>query len=215
VATLEYVAYEEEEDALLVLLPIIRDGMIRRVARAVDKAFLLGAGSGTDPVKGVAIFDATSAVTVTNTGAVTVSTLRALRKDLGAWGLEPSELAFVVSTEGYYDLLDDTVFQTMNQVGPVATLLTGQVGSVGNTPVLVSDALYAKSSNSTNTSAATNIGAICIAPGNFIAGNQRGLRFDTQDMAETQRKVLVASLRTGLCQLSTTNGMGVSALRWT
>lgn len=213
VSTLEYLAYEEEEDALLILLPIIRDGMVRRVARAVDKAFLVGAGSGADPVQGLCTYDTTSVVTVTNTGAVTVTNIRALRKDLAAWGLDPSELAFIVSTETYYDLLDDTVFQTMNQVGPVATLLTGQVGSIGNTPVLVCDALNAKTTGSSSTT--TNYGALCVAPANFIAGNQRGLRFDTQDMAETQRKVLVASLRTGMCQMSTVNGVGVSVLRWT
>jgi len=212
VATREYLNYEEEEDALLVLLPIIRDAMVRRVAKAVDKAFLLGAGSGADPVKGVALFDATSAVVSTNTGATSISKLRDLRKDLGAWGLDPSELAYVVSTEVYYDLLDDTLFQTMDKVGNVATLLTGQVGSIGNTPVLVSDAFPTKAGGATN--ATTNIGAICIAPANFLVGNQRGLRFDTQDLVETQRKVLVASLRTGLEQLSTVNGVGVSTLRW-
>lgn len=212
VATREYLNYEEEEDALLVLLPIIRDAMVRRVAKSVDKAFLLGAGSGADPVKGLCIFDATSAVQTTNTGAMTVAKLRDLRKDLGAWGLDPSELAYVVSTEIYYDLLDDTLFQTMDKVGQVATLLTGQIGSVGNTPVLVSDAFPTKAGGSS--SATTNIGAVCIAPANFIVGNQRGLRFDTQELVETQRRVLVASLRTGLEQLSTVNGMGVSTLRW-
>jgi HK97 family phage major capsid protein len=209
---MEYLAYEEEEDSLLILLPIIRDAMVRRVARAVDKAFVLGAGSGADPVKGLALFDATSAVNVTNTGTVTVANLRSLRKDLGAWGLEPSELTFVVSTDTYYDLLDDTSFQTMDKVGSAATVLTGQIGTLGNTPVLVSDALHAKTTGTTTS--ATNIGALCIAPANFISGSQRGLRFDTQDLVETQRKVLVASLRTGLTQLSTVNGMGVSALRW-
>lgn len=212
VATMEYLAYEEEEDSLLILLPIIRDAMIRRVARAVDKAFLLGAGSGADPVKGLAIYDATSTVVPTNTGVATIANLRALRKDMGAWGLDPSELAFVVSSEIYYDLLDDTTFQTMDKVGNMATLLTGQVGSVGNTPVIVSDAFPTKAGGAAT--ASTNIGAICVAAANFIAGNQRGLRMDTQDLVETQRKVLVASLRTGLTQLSTVNGMGISTLRW-
>jgi len=212
VATMEYLAYEEEEDSLLVLLPIIRDAMVRRVSRAVDKAYLLGAGSGSDPVKGISIYDATSVVTPTNTGVATIANLRALRKDLGAWGLDPAELAYVVSTEVYYDLLDDTVFQTMDKVGASATILTGQVGVLGNTPVLVSDAFASKAGGAAT--ATTNIGAICVAPANFLAGNQRGLRFDTQDLVETQRKVLVASLRTGLTQLSTVNGVGVSALRW-
>jgi HK97 family phage major capsid protein len=211
-ATREYLAYEEEEDALLVILPVVRDAMVRRVAKSLDKAFLRGAGSGSDPLTGLAAWDATSTVTPTNTGTATIANLRALRKDLGAWGLDPSEIIYIVSTEVYYDLLDDTSFQTMDKVGTAATLLTGQVGSIGNSPVLVSAEFPTKAGGAAT--AATNIGAICFAPGNFIAGNQRGMRFDTQDLVETQQRVLVASLRMGLTQVTTNLGMGVSTLRW-
>jgi HK97 family phage prohead protease/HK97 family phage major capsid protein len=208
VATNEYMAYEEEEDALLALAPIIRDAMIRRVARAVDRAMLRGAGTGSDPVQGLVGYDAVSAVNldISDATKATVATLRALRKDLGAWGLDPSELVYIVSTDVYYDLLDDEVFQTVDKVGTQATLLTGQVGSIANTPVLVSAEFADK--------AAGAAGAICFAPGNFIAGNQRGLRIDTQDLVETQRKVMVASLRTGMTQVTTNLGAGVSALRY-
>lgn len=212
VATNEYMAYEEEEDSLLVLLPIVRDAMIRRVAKAVDKAFLLGAGAGADPVKGFAMYDASSAVTPTNTGIASIANLRAMRADLVAWGLEQTELRYVVSTDIYYNLLDDTLFQTMEKVGAQATLLTGQIGMIGQTPVLVSDAFPVKAGGLAT--ASTNIGAICVAPANFIAGSQRGLRMDTQELVETQRRVMVASLRTGMTQMSTVNGMGVSTLRW-
>lgn len=212
VATAEYMAYEEEEDSLIVLLPIVRDAMIRRVAKAVDKAFLLGAGAGADPVKGFTIYDATSTVTPTNTGVVTIANLRALRQDLGAWGLTQNELAYVVSTDIYYNLLDDTSFQTMDKVGTQATLLTGQIGMIGQTPVIVSDAFPTKAGGAAT--ASTNIGAMCVATANFIAGSQRGLRMDTQELVETQRRVMVASLRTGMTQLSTVNGQGVSTLRY-
>lgn len=212
VATMEYLAYEEEEDSLLVLLPFIRDAMIRRVAKSMDLAYLMGAGAGADPVKGVSMYDTTSVVTPTNTGAASIANLRSLRKDLGVWGLDPAEVTYVVSTEIYYDLLDDTLFQTMDKVGAKATLLTGQVGSLGNSPVLVSSAFPTKAGGAAT--ASTNIGAIAFAASNFIAGSQRGLRFDTQDLVETQRKVLVASLRTGLTQTTTNVGQGVSVLRW-
>ena len=212
VATNEYMNYEEEEDSLIILMPIVRDAMVRRVARAVDRAYLMGAGSGSDPVKGLATYHTTSSVTPTNTGVCTIANLRALRKGLGAWGLDPAELVYIVSTEVYYDLLDDTTFQTMNQVGVQATLLTGQVGSLGNTPVLVSAEFPTKAGGAAT--ASTNIGAICVAPGNFLGGNQRGLRFDTQELVETQRRVLVASLRTGMTQVTTNLGAGVTVLRW-
>jgi HK97 family phage prohead protease/HK97 family phage major capsid protein len=210
VATTEYLAYEEEEDSLLVLLPVIRDAMVRRLSRSVDAAFLLGA---TNPVKGLCAYDATSAATVTSTAKVGVANLIAVRRDLGAWGLDPKEVTFVVSTDSYFDLLEDTLFQTMDKVGPAATLLTGQVGMVGNSPVLVSSMFPAK--NGSSSSGASNFAALAVATGNFLVGNQRGLRFDTQDLVETQRKVLVASLRTGLVQLTTNIGLGVSVLRTT
>jgi HK97 family phage prohead protease/HK97 family phage major capsid protein len=212
VATREYLAYEEEEDSLLVLLPVIRDAMVRRVARAVDKAMINGAGAGADPVKGVAMYDATSAVTVDSSAAVTVANLRALRKDLGAWGLDPAELVYVVNTEVYYNLLDDSTFQTVDKVGPQATLLTGQIGSIANTPVVVSGEFPSIAEGAAT--AASNIAAFCFAPANFLVGNQRGLRVDTDDLVETQRRVLVASLRTGLTQLTTNLGGAVSTLRY-
>jgi hypothetical protein len=137
---------------------------------------------------------------------MTAARLQLLRRDLGTWGLDPSELVYIVSTENYFDLLEDTNFLTVDKVGTQATLLTGQIGAVGNTPVLVSAEFEDK--------AAGTVGAICLNPGNFLVGNQRGLRIDTQDLVETQRRVMVASLRTGMTQVTTNLGAGVSALRY-
>jgi HK97 family phage prohead protease/HK97 family phage major capsid protein len=211
-ATREYMNFEEEEDSLLVLMPIVRDAMIRRVAKSVDKAMLLGAGSGADPVKGLAIYDGTSAVTSAVANKATVANMIALRRDLGAWGLDPSEVTYVVSTDIYYDLLEDQNFQTVDKIGDRATLLTGQIGSIANSPVLVSAEMPSKAAGTTSGTA--NIGAIAVATRNFVVGNQRGLRIDTQDLVENQQKVLVASLRTGMTQLTTNLGQGVSTFRW-
>ena len=207
-ATNEYTAYEEEEDSLLALMPIIRDGMVRRVARAVDKAFLLGAGSGSDPVKGLSIWAANTTATGNTVAAgMNVAKLRTLRQGLGAWGLDPAEVIYIINTDTYYQLLEDTTFQTMNQVGSQATLLTGQIGQIGGSPVLVS-AEFA----SPGTGVA---GAIAVNPGNFIVGNQRGLRIDTQELVETQRRVMVASLRTGMTRVTTNLGNAVTAHKYT
>jgi HK97 family phage major capsid protein len=213
VATREYMNYEEEEDSLIVLMPIVRDAMIRRVAKSVDKAFLLGAGSGADPVQGLAMYDATSAVTSAVANKATVANMIALRRDLGAWGLNPAEVTYIVSTDIYYDLLEDATFQTVDKIGDRATLRTGQIGSIANSPVLVSAQFPTKASGAAN--GTTNIGAIAVNTSNFIVGNQRGLRMDTQDLVETQQKVLVASLRTGMTQLTTNLGGAVSTFRWT
>ena len=62
--------------------------------------------------------------------------------------------------------------------------------------------------------AAGNVGVIAVHPGNFIVGNQRGLRIDTDDLIERQSRVLVASLRTGMTQVTTNEGQGVAALKF-
>jgi len=218
VATNEYLAYEEEEDALMAIMPVVRDGMIRRVARAIDKAFLRGAGSGGDPVKGLAACavgtGVNSNVAIATTGtAVTVANLRAMRKGLAVWGLNPADVVYIVNSSVYYNLLEDSTFQTMNQVGTQATLLTGQIGQIGNSPVLVSGELNDPSATAGTDYA--NVGALCFAPGNFLVGNQRGLRMDTQELVETQRRVMVASLRTGLVQVTSNLGAGVTKLTYT
>jgi len=212
VATREYMALEEEEDSIIVLLPLVRDAMLRRVARAVDAAMINGAGTASDPVRGVAMYDTASAVQIDSSNLVTIAKMRALRKDLGAWGLEPSELVYVVNTETYYNLLDDTSFLTVDKIGDRATLLTGQIGTIANTPVVVSGEMPAIAEAADG--ASTNIAAFCFAPANFLVGNQRGLRVDTDVLTERQSRVLVASLRTGLTQLTTNLGPAVSTLRY-
>jgi hypothetical protein len=102
----------------------------------------------------------------------------------------------------------------MDKVGTNATILTGQVGMLAGSPVLVSAELPANTAGANAGGNAANVSALAVSLSNWIVGNQRGLRFDVQDLAETQRKVLVASLRTGMSQLTTNLGQGVSALRW-
>lgn len=216
VATKEYMNYEEEEDSLVVLLPIIRDAMVRRIARSLDRAYLLGQNSASDPIKGLAAYSASASAPLVNAAAtaVSVAKLRGLRANLGALGLDPADVTFIVNGDVYYNLLEDTTFQTMNQVGPQATLMTGQIGQIGNSPVLVSGELPATTTNASTTSI-LNVGAMAIYTGNFVVGNQRGLRMDTQELVETQRRVMVASLRTGFAQLATNLGSGVACLRFT
>jgi HK97 family phage prohead protease/HK97 family phage major capsid protein len=235
VATREYLNYEEEEDSLIVLLPFIRDAMVRRIARSIDRAYLQGKGADTDPVKGLTRYanvnttTRTSVVTaaVASGSPVTVANLRAMRANLGVLG--PSEVTFIVNSDVYYNLLDDEKFQTMNQVGVQATLLTGQIGQIGNSPVLVSGELAPKptagkagtvagtGADQTTTWEATKddaVGALAIYTPNFVIGNQRGLRMDTQELVETQRRVMVASMRTGFQQMSSAYGPGVVTLRY-
>lgn len=201
-ATREYMAFEEEEDSIITLLPIVRDAMIRRMARSVDKAMIAGAASASDPIKGLATYaSSTERVAIDATAKATVANMRTMRQKLGTWGLETTGLVYVVNTDVYYNLLDDSNFLTVDKVGDRATLLTGQIGSIGNIPVIVSGEFPANPVEGA-ADGLDNIIGFCFAPANFIAGNQRGLRVDTDTLVERQSRVLVASMRMGLTQLT-------------
>ena len=210
-ASKEFIAFEEEEDSLLPIVSLVRDALARRMAKSLDRAMLRGAGTGSDPVKGLLSYDPAGgavAVTQATTAKLTVAKLIEARKNLGAWGLTPNELLIFVTTQGYYELLEDSTFQTMDKVGPAATLLTGQIGSIGNTPVLVSASFAAL------TPAAGEATAVIFNPRNFLVGTHRGMRLDSDDEVINQRSVLVASMRIGMTQLSTVDGEGAVAVRY-
>jgi len=220
-ATKEYIAFEEDEDSLIPVLPLVRDALSRRMAKSLDKAMLVGAGVGgtvaanvatLSPIKGLATYDPAGGtpnvtLSVGASAKLTVAKIMEARKALGAWGLNPSELLILVTTTGYYELLEDTNFLTVDKVGPAATILTGQIGSVGNTPVLVSPSFPA----STAVGAAA---AVIFNPRNFLVGQHRGMRLDSDDEVVNQRSVLVASLRIGMTQLSTVDGEGAVTVRY-
>ena len=211
-ATKEYIAFEEDEDSLIPVLPLVRDALSRRMAKALDKAMLIGAAGASDPIKGIATYDPTGVaargIDISAAEKLTVAKVMAARKALDAWGLNPSELVIFVSTQGYYELLEDTNFLTIDKAGPNATLFTGQIGSVGNTPVLVSPTIP------TATPAVNELAAVIVNPRNFLVGTHRGMRLDSDDEVVNQRSVLVASLRIGMTQLSTVDGNGVACVRY-
>lgn len=201
-ATKEFLTYEEEDDTFLAIMPIVQNAIIRRQAKSIDLAHLRGAGAGTDPIKGIATWaTAGDAVTYTTTTKVTVAKLQEVRRKMGVWGLTPSDLVYIVSTDSYYDLLDDTAFQTMDKVGVNATILTGQIGQVNGSPVIVSAEFATKG--------ATECGAVCVNVANFMTGQYKSLRLENAVDVEKQQKLLVATQRLAFQQLTSVNGNAV------
>lgn len=200
----EYVGYEEEEDALIAIMPIVRAAISRRMARGADRSFLLGTDSGmTAAASGISGINdyATAASTTLSIGGsdkLTASNLTALRKSLGLYGLDASQLVYFVSITEYYNLLEDTNFLTVDKVGDQATLLTGQVGMVGGVPVVVT--------NETQTIATGNAAAYCVNVTNFLKGELRGMMVESDKDIEEQKNIIVASRRLDFIPITASKG---------
>jgi HK97 family phage prohead protease len=199
-ASKEYLAYEEEEDSIIALAPIINDAIRRRMAKSSDKALLRGLASGaTDPLSGICTLAAATGGAAQTTMSVgggdktTVSILQTVRRGLGVYGTDPMDVIYIVSNDSYFDLLEDPDFRTMDLVGDKATILRGQIGSVNGSPVVISGEFEAK--------AATKHCAVAVNTSNFIVGNVRTMLLEKDKDIVNQTNVLVATRRMAFKQL--------------
>lgn len=212
-----YLGKDTEEDAILPILPLIREAMVRSHARSIEQSLLLGnsaqgvytsgiydgltemaVDASTDANLGASGFDATTSV-------VTAADLFALRKSMGKYGLRPSDVVFIVSLDAYYNLIEDAEFEDVNLVANQATKLTGQVGSVYGTRVIISDEFPTK--------AAAAYCAACVNVRNFLRPRLRGLNLETEYSVINQNTALVASQRAGFIDIIE-DATAVATLQW-
>jgi HK97 family phage prohead protease/HK97 family phage major capsid protein len=201
-ATREYVGYEEEEDSIVALAPIIRDAVSRRMALTADLAFLRGTGNLTsapayDPILGLEGRGAnTTDVTVAGSAGwganFTEDAIVDMRRNLSIYGLDPSSLVLLTSHDLYYEMMKLNVFKTLEVYGPQHTVRSGEVGSIFGIPVLVSQQFdnAAITAGTVGTTLAT-----LVRPGNFVKGELRGLMTEADKDIVNQKRVIVSSRR--------------------
>jgi hypothetical protein len=199
-----FLGNETEEDAIMPILPLIRESMVRSHARAIENSIL--AGDDADGVFGTsgASFegllhlarndsDYTQSLTAFATDTVTAAELLSMRKNMGKYGVNPSEVVYIVSQRTYYELLEDAEFQDANLVGDMATKLSGEIGQVFGSRVLLCDEFA--------TPAVSKFGAIAVNPRNYVMPRLRGVTVESDYEVINQRRVLVASQRLGFTDL--------------
>ena len=199
-----FLGNETEEDAILPILPLIRESMVRSHARAIENSIL--AGDDADGVFGTsgASFegllhlarndsDYTQSGTAFATDKIVATDLLEMRKNMGKYGVNPSEVVYIVSQRSYYELLEDAEFQDANLVGDMATKLSGEIGQVFGSRVLLCDEFA--------TPAISKFGAIAVNPRNYVMPRLRGVTVESDYEVINQRRVLVASQRLGFTDL--------------
>jgi len=209
-ATKEFLSYEEENDSMIAMVPLIREASVRRMAKSSDKALLIGnTGTSAGTNEGLYPFDGLAQIGI-NAGrtkviagtlaaptAVTVANMQALRRQLGVFGHNPSDVIYIVNHDVYFDLLEDPDFRTMDLVGDKATILTGQVGRIAGSPVVVSGEFPA--------AAASNAAAVCVNMSNYLKGSYLGLTVERERSVENQTNLLVVTRRFGTVELFSSN----------
>lgn len=205
----DLVGEEETEDTIIAILPLIRDNLVRRMARSSDRSLLRGVGAtAADPIKGLAQYaiDASKETTMSIGGGdkLTALKLQQTRRLLGVYGTRPSDVVYIVSTEGYYDLLEDPDMRKYFDVGPdKATILKGEVANVNGSRIVVSDEWASKGVGAT--------AAVVVNMRNYLIGNLRGLTVKTDNRIDLDGTLIVATRRFGMTEME---AGGVAAINW-
>jgi len=198
-----YLGNETEEDGIIPILPLLREGMIRQHARGVENLILLGGhADGAYPsvsataASGLLKYASTQSRTVTAAGTatpLTAAALLGLRKNMGKYGLRPNDVAYIVSQQCYFELLEDAEFQDFNLVNQQATKLTGEVGQIFGSSVMVCDEFPAAATGKYH--------ALAVNTRNFVVPRQRGVTVESQYLVENQHKVLATTQRLGFKEI--------------
>ena len=223
-----YIPADTDEQTVVTILPMILSALARSHAKAIDSAILFGT-SDADFTGLVGLNGTDGSYTATdggyaggNTGSSAIGTnaldagdLLAARGQMGKYGIDPSRVAYIVGTEKYYDLLNSSTndgFSDITEVGSdLATKITGAMGSVYGSPVIVSDLLANEGTTDTAGPSSADLketAAIAVNVDSFVIPRLRGVNIDTDFEVAAQRTAVVATQSLGFTKVQ--NGAGVA-----
>jgi HK97 family phage major capsid protein len=144
--------WSEELDAnsIIPILPRVKDTIAKSAALAVEDVIING--DTTAPHQDADVTDSRDhrkawkglrklvvAGAFNDLGTFDKDTTRGLLVDMGKYGLIPSEVVWIAGVVSYNKLRGLTELLTVDKYGPAATILTGEVGRLYGSPVIVSE----------------------------------------------------------------------------
>jgi HK97 family phage major capsid protein len=200
-----------EADSALAILPYAQMKLVKAFATAEEQAILDGDSDGShqDSDVGASTTDARTAwdglrkkaiaQTVVTATTTSVANLLAIRGGMGKWGVNPSDLAYIVGVSALHDLIADSNLLTVDKMGPQATILSGQIGSVGGVPVIVSEHIRENlnASGVYDGITTTKTYNLCVNRNEWAIGQRMALDVEVDDSIyrETFQRVVVAFMR--------------------
>ena len=198
-----YIGADTDEQVVVTILPMILSALARAHARAIDGAMTIGnasivglvGGAGTDGAGSFLAGDSTTVTDLAVNGSVnlTAANLMSARGEMGKYGINPADVAYIVNMEEYYNLVNDPAFSDVSEVGSdLAAKVTGTMGSVYGSPVVVSDH-FSRAANKT--------AACAVNVHNYVVPRLRGVNIESDYETANQRTAVVASQSLGFTEL--------------
>lgn len=215
------VSDEEDEDAIIALLPEIRSKLVRNSREVIDETLLCADASdgatninyygadiaadsrfllGFDGLIHLALNEITGNVDAIS-AAIDAADFRTLLGHMGKYADDPTRVAFIIDRWNKNVMLGLTELGTVDKYGPAATILTGEIGKIYGSPVIVSSALAkAASDGRVNSTGGSNTTGRIIAVNRDMwrFGIRRAIRIAAERSEAKGITSVVATLRIGL-----------------
>jgi len=150
------ISEESTEDLVIPIIGMIKEDIAKSMAEAIEEATVNGqtVADTIDTQLGLAANDArrswnghrvhafgggwTQDLAAWSATAAT-DLLRKMRAIMGRYGVNPAKLAWIVSINGYNQMLKNEDVRTIDKYGPNATLVTGEMARFDNIPIIISE----------------------------------------------------------------------------
>ncbi|HEA52309.1 phage major capsid protein [Marinobacter antarcticus] len=144
---------EIQEDSAVAIAPMMMAELMQGIADAEEDAVVNADTSATHQDSDVTASDdirkswtglrkhtgGSGGVAAVDVGGMTVSAFRNVRKAMGRYGAMSSDLAYIAGVSAYIQMLGITQVLTLDQIGPQATILQGELARFDNSPIIVSE----------------------------------------------------------------------------
>jgi HK97 family phage major capsid protein len=224
---LVWLSGELVEDNAFPLIPLVRDQMGRKMEDAIEYVILSGDTDTTSANVSVATPGATDKTVLdnglrkyalvtasgqgTSVGTLTFDDLVAIRYLLGKEGVDPKNLAWICDYSTYLKrLLSIDEFMTLDKYGAGATVLSGELGKIMSSPLIVSENLDKTGTNGKIISAGTVGSILCVARDRWICGWRRHFKFWQQYYGNVDATQLVVMARFCFAGFNETDGTDVA-----
>ena len=201
-----------DEDSAVAIMPLVLEELAQAIADGQEDAIVNGDVTATHQDS-----DVTGADDVrksfpglrflsggaSGTAAIDISTfsienVRAIRKAMGKYGVNPNDLAWIVSISAMIQMLSIDEVLTMDKIGTKATILNGQLASLDGSPVVVSEFMRQdlNTSGVFDGATETDTSILLAHRRSFVSGiKPSGIQVDTDKDIETLMNVAVISRR--------------------
>ena len=210
---------EFAEDSIVPVLPWVRSELVQAMADAEEDAIQNGDNASTHQHSDVTAANdrrkaydglllhsgASAGAAAVDIGTLSTANLRSIRKKMGRFGVDSSNLAWVTSISGYIQMLSLTEVMTVDKYGAMATVLSGEMGKFDGAPIVVSE-FSRQDLNATGTYDATTItktNILLVSTPSFLIADFGAAKAESDRDIETQQTIVVTSRRTDFQQIHT------------